>query len=65
MGMPKKLATNTKECVACGACVNACPFGAVALFKGVRAKVDKDKCVGCGKCALVCPANVIVMTTRS
>ncbi|HHX63023.1 MAG TPA: 4Fe-4S binding protein [Epulopiscium sp.] len=61
----KKIAKVDKDyCVACGACVKECKFGAIKIKKGVYAKIDKDKCVGCGKCAKICPASVIQMIKR-
>lgn len=50
------------DCVACGCCVKVCPMGAIAVVKGIMAKVAYDKCVGCGKCAKECPASVITLT---
>lgn len=50
---------STGDCVACGCCVKVCPFGAVAVVKGIAARVDEGRCVGCGKCAKECPATVI------
>ena len=32
-------------CVACGACENICPLGAIKVHKGCFAKVAQDKCV--------------------
>ncbi len=51
-------------CVACGACVKECKFGAITIMRGVYAKVDTDKCIGCGKCAKICPASVIEIISR-
>ena len=48
-----------KACVACGCCVKVCPLQAIAVVRGVAARVDVAKCVGCGKCARECPASVI------
>ena len=61
------------RCVGCGACVEACPFGALALHDReagasrpatVRpdapvAAVDGDACRGCGICAASCPELAI------
>lgn len=46
-------------CVACGCCVKVCPVSAIAVWKGIAARVDPGRCVGCGKCARECPASVI------
>lgn len=51
-------------CVACGACVKECKFGAITIEQGVYAKIDQDLCVGCGKCAKICPASVIKIIPR-
>lgn len=50
---------STEDCVACGCCVKVCPLGAIAVVKGIAARVDERRCVGCGKCAKECPATVI------
>lgn len=60
----KKLAHVGKDCVACGNCAKYCPFGAIAIYKGLYAKVDAAKCRGCGKCVKACPAEVIVCEKR-
>ncbi len=52
------------NCVACGACMKVCKFGAITIEKGIYAKIDQDKCVGCKKCAKICPASVIAIITR-
>lgn len=57
--MSRRTANVGTECVACGNCSNACPFGAISVYKGLYAKVDKSTCKGCGKCELACPAAVI------
>lgn len=48
-----------EDCVACGCCVKVCPLGAIAVVKGIAARVDEARCVGCGRCARECPATVI------
>ncbi len=55
----KKNAVVSNQCVACGVCMQVCPFEAIRIYKGIQAKVDLEKCVGCGKCAKACPASVI------
>ncbi|MCL2035486.1 MAG: 4Fe-4S binding protein [Oscillospiraceae bacterium] len=55
----KKVAEISKDCVACGCCVKACPLDAVMVHRGKIAVVDSEKCVGCGKCAKECPACIV------
>lgn len=52
------LRINTKKCIGCGICVNACPVDALELINGVSV-VDEEKCIKCGKCVRVCPASAI------
>jgi pyruvate formate lyase activating enzyme len=51
------------SCVGCGACVTACPKGAIALRGGV-AWTDRDGCAGCGRCVAACPAQARVVIGR-
>lgn len=60
----KKAQVLKSECVACGACMNECPIGAIKVKSGMFAEVDQDRCVGCSKCEKVCPASVIKMITK-
>jgi len=64
MTMPKRIAYVEKDCVACGCCVKACPFGAISIYKGMFARVSVQACVGCGKCVKACPADVISIVSR-
>ena len=46
-------------CMACMACVNACPHDAINVIdkmKSYEAQIDTNKCVNCGICKNVCPA---------
>lgn len=45
-------------CSGCGACLTACPAGALALRHG-RAAVDRARCVLCGYCGAACPEMAI------
>jgi ferredoxin len=58
--MPAKI--NKDECVACGACVDVCPEGAIAVDD--VAVVDVKKCLDCGACVDECPNNAIVVDEK-
>jgi electron transfer flavoprotein alpha subunit len=45
------------KCIGCGACVDACPFGALAMVNSL-AEVN-GKCTACGACLEVCPAEAL------
>jgi ferredoxin len=49
-------------CVACGLCVESCPFD--ALLVDDAARVDQVRCVGCGVCTLVCPEGALSLVRR-
>jgi NAD-dependent dihydropyrimidine dehydrogenase PreA subunit len=43
-----------KLCKACGACLRACPAGAITGEKKVPHRIDPAKCIRCGSCFDVC-----------
>lgn len=45
------------HCVSCGACVAACPFGAMTL--NGRVTIDSFACMGCGVCVAACPEGAL------
>lgn len=47
------------ECIACGNCVKACPFGAIFWEREIN---KPQVCVYCGTCARYCPYGVIQLT---
>jgi electron transport complex protein RnfB len=54
-----------EACIACGACEESCPFGALAVDVAVGAAiVDKVRCVGCGVCTLACPQGALSLVRR-
>jgi heterodisulfide reductase subunit A len=51
-----------KRCIGCGACVEACTYGAVELHKAGaanKARVNPVLCKGCGLCNAKCPTAAI------
>lgn len=51
----------TFGCIACGACISACKFGAISFNEYGVAEVQEEKCVGCGMCAKACPQSIITI----
>jgi Na+-translocating ferredoxin:NAD+ oxidoreductase subunit B len=49
-------------CIGCGACVEKCQFGALAVDSVVH--VDEMRCVGCGVCTVACPVGALSMVRR-
>lgn len=43
------------ECIACGACISACPVDAIS--EGDVYIIDPEKCTNCASCADVCPVG--------
>lgn len=49
---------NAESCVACGACVDACPCGAIEIQD---VAVVNDTCAGCCACVDACPTGAITL----
>ena len=56
--------TDLSRCAACGACVEACYFGARSL-KDFGLEIDRQQCHGCGLCVDACTERCIRMIERS
>lgn len=55
---------NEHDCVACGACIKACTYGAIEFHetpKGKKARVNPILCKGDGLCNAKCPTNAIIL----
>lgn len=53
----RQILTNREKCVGCGACVKACPNGAIRMEDG-KAVTDHTLCNGCGTCTDYCLPNI-------
>nr|WP_307998572.1 4Fe-4S dicluster domain-containing protein [uncultured Merdimonas sp.] len=57
VGFQKKICPG---CIHCGACMRACPTGAIFREKEYGLILtDQEKCIGCRACEDVCPMHVI------
>jgi ferredoxin len=50
-----------ERCIQCGACFEACFYGAIAL-EGDQPRIT-EKCVGCSFCRSFCPEKAILLDT--
>jgi len=46
------------KCLACGICVEKCPFGAIRL-SDPQVQIDPHVCMGCGVCSRICPQDAL------
>lgn len=51
------------KCIACGKCVEACQYNALALIKE-KVLIFQNLCHICGACSIVCPKDAIVEKER-
>jgi ferredoxin len=55
---------SAEACTGCGACIEACQFGALSLDAQGRCAVDPAKCFGCGLCVQSCPAGALSLRQK-
>jgi pyruvate formate lyase activating enzyme len=53
-----------EKCIACGACVTACPKGALSTDTAGKVVVHRKRCTPCGICAETCDAKALEMVGR-
>ncbi|MDR1132312.1 MAG: 4Fe-4S binding protein [Oscillospiraceae bacterium] len=46
------------DCIACGACADSCPAGAISMGDE-RYEISQDMCISCGACIDTCPTGAI------
>ena len=54
-----KFIVDKKMCAGCGACIQACSYGAINYEDDGKVIIDQEKCKACGECVLVCPFEAI------
>ena len=60
----KLIQIDEEKCNGCGACVNACHEGAIALIDGKARLLRDDYCDGLGNCLPTCPTGAITFVER-
>jgi ferredoxin len=49
-----------ERCMGCGACIDACSFGAISMVNG-KARIEQENCRSCMICARYCGEGAIVL----
>jgi pyruvate formate lyase activating enzyme len=59
-----QLAVMPEKCVSCGACLDVCKEGALALNRTQRIVIDRHRCTSCGDCPPECDVRALEMVGR-
>ncbi len=58
--MEALLKINSETCIACYACVRACPVKAIRVqTEKIKPEIIPERCIGCGSCVAVCGPGAI------
>lgn len=65
----KHVEIDTKECMSCSICIQACPVSALSLtregksgkYPNLFPELNLEKCIGCGICVKSCPMLCLTM----
>jgi 2-oxoacid:acceptor oxidoreductase delta subunit (pyruvate/2-ketoisovalerate family) len=59
--MGRKPRVIKKKCLGCAECAIVCPYNAIRINKGGKAKINYKKCKGCLACVDACPMNALIV----